>query len=124
MALGAGMTHANRKEAGLTRPARPGSTMGTPDTFPAPVDTLIAEDDVLTRKALCPPPEREGDRGAEARRVPRPEPEQVSGLTKAAAEELLDRLEDAGCTHLEVSCADNGFTIRYHRPTASQPGTR
>jgi hypothetical protein len=98
--------------------------MGTPDTFSAPVDTLIAEDDVRTRKAPRPPPEREGDRGAEARRVPRPGPEQVSGLTKAAAEELLDRLESAGCTHLEVYCADSGFTVRYHRPTAPRPGTR
>src|SRR5262245_31068984 len=98
--------------------------MGTPDPFSGPVDTLIAEDDVLTRKALRPPPGREGYRGAEARPAQRPEPEQVSGLSKAAAEELLDRLENAGCTHLEVSCADNGFTIRYRRPTASQPGTR
>jgi CheY-like chemotaxis protein len=55
------------------------------------------------------------------RQVQRPGPEEVSGLTKAAAEDLLDRLENAGCTDLEVLCQEGGFTVRYRQPPASPP---
>jgi hypothetical protein len=45
----------------------------------------------------------------------------VTGLTLAQARELLDWLENQGCTGLEVSCQDGiGFTVRFPGRAADQ----
>lgn len=53
----------------------------------------------------------------------RAEPRQamvVSRLTKQQAEELLDWLENHGCTGLAVALEDDGFAVRYLCPPGGQ----
>ena len=47
------------------------------------------------------------------RQVKRGPTEEVSGLTKVQAETLLDWLEAWGCSALEGSLEDDGFTVRW-----------
>jgi CheY-like chemotaxis protein len=54
------------------------------------------------------------------RQVESPAAAQVTGLTKAQAEDMLDWLENHGCTGLEVSVTEEGFAVRCFCP----PGLR
>jgi two-component system, cell cycle response regulator DivK len=53
---------------------------------------------------------------------PREEARQFSGLTLAEAEELLDWLENHGCTQLEVAIGSEGVTVRCLCPPGFQRG--
>jgi CheY-like chemotaxis protein len=50
------------------------------------------------------------------RQVKRPATEELSGLTKTQAERLLDWLETWGCSALEGTLEDGGFTVRWSWP--------
>jgi CheY-like chemotaxis protein len=82
----------------------------------APQQALAAGCDLFLHKPVHPDVLMEVVRGPATQK----QPGVASGLTLAQAEELLDWLENQGCTQLEMTMTDDGVTVRCLCP----PGRR
>jgi CheY-like chemotaxis protein len=58
--------------------------------------------------------------GAIRRGVEDPESEETTVSTLEEARNLLDWLENHGCTHLELRAGSQGFAVRYRKPAGCQ----